>query len=214
MSSSGGYGLCQKFPWHRYKFIILHMCVINFTWYLFLNVLKIPFNFSEPLDPNWVKLMPFQDRVSFSLSGGKAVAAAAPSKLVVPQIPKVGTSNNKKGNPVKRHASARKPKMKPEENQPKVSQFFKPLVVLVDSSSDDFLPDLVAPKKKLRGRKQNVSFSPNYSPKYSYSLRGGPFALSSPARVTPALTSPEISPVIGPSRNNTNGFILLDSESD
>ena len=165
---------------------------------MFLNVLKIPFNFSEPLDPNSVKLMPFQDRVSFSLSGGKA-ATAAPSKPVVPQIPKVVTSNNKKGNPVKRPASARKPKMKPEENQPKVSQFFKPLVVLVDSSSDDFLPDLVVPKKKLRGRKENVSFSPNYSPKYSYSLRGGPFALSSPARVTPLLTSPEMSPVICPS---------------
>ena len=192
---------------------IAYMCIINFTWYLFLNVLKIPFNFSEPLDPNSVKLMPFQDRVSFSLSGGKA-AAAAPSKPVVLQIPKVVTSNNKKGNPLKRPASARKPKMKPEKNQPKVSQFFKPLVVLVDSSSADFLPDFVAPKKKLRGRKENVSFSPDYSPKYSYSLRGGPFALSSPARVTPALTSPEMSPVIGPSQNNKNGFILLDPESD
>ena len=89
--------------------------------------------------------MPFQDRVSFSRSGGKAVAAAAPSKPVVPQIPKVGTSNSKKGNPVKRPASNRKSKIKPEENQPKVRQFFKPLVVLVDSSSDDFLPDLVVP---------------------------------------------------------------------
>ena len=193
---------------------IAYMCVINFTCYLFLNVLKIPFNFSEPLDPNMVKLMPFQDRVSFSLSGGKA-AAAAPSKPVVPQILKPVTSISKKGNPVKRPASSRgKPKMKPEENQPKVSQFFKPLVVLVDSSSDDFLPDSVVPKKKLCGKKKNMSFSPDYSPKYSYSVRGGPFALSSPARVTPALTSPEMSPVISPSRNNTNGFILLDSESD
>ena len=170
----------------------------KFYLLFFLNVLKIPFNFSEPLDPNTVKPLPFQDRVSFSLSGGKA-AAAAPSKPVVPQILKPVTSNSKKGNPVKRPASSRgKPKMKPEENQPKVSQFFKPLVVLVDSSSDDFLPDLVAPKKKLRGKKKNVSFSPDYSPKYSYSVRSGPFASSSHAGVTPALTSPEMSPVIGP----------------
>ena len=190
---------------------IAYMCVINVSWYLFYNVLKISLNFSEPLDPNSVKPMPFQDRVSFSWSGGKAVAAAALSKPVVPQIPKVGTSNNKKGNPVKRPASTRKPKIKPEENQPKVSQFFKPLVVLVDSSSDDFLPDLVVPKQKLHGRKENVLFSPDYSPKYSYSVRGGPFAFSSPARVTPALTSPEMSPVRCPPRNNTNGFILLDS---
>ena len=137
---------------------IAYMCVINVIWYLCYNVLKISLNFSEPLDPNSVKPMPFQDRVSFSWSGGKAVAAAAPSKPVVPQIPKVGTSNNKKGNPAKRPAST--------------------------------------------------------SPKYSYSVRGGPFALSSPARVNPALTSPKMSSVRCPPRNNTNGFILLDSESD
>ena len=120
----------------------------------------------------------------------------------------------KKGNAVKRPASSRgKPKIKPEENQPKVSQFFKPLVVIADSSSDDFLPDIVTPKNKLRASKKDFSFSPDYSPKYSYSLRGGPFALSSPARLNPALTSPEMSPV-SPSQSNTNGYILLDSESD
>ena len=193
---------------------IAYMCVINVIWYFCYNVLKISLNFQSHWIQNSVKPMPFQDRVSFSRSGGKAVAAAAPSKLVVPQIPKVGTSNNKKGNPVKRPVSTRKPKIKPEENQPKVSQFFKLLVVLVYSSSDDFLPDLVVPKQKLHGRKDNVSISPNYSPKYSYSVRGCPFALSSPARVNPALSSPEMSLVRCPPRNNTNGFILLDSESD
>ena len=181
---------------------------------MFLKCTQKSLNLSEPLDLNAVKLMPFQDRVSFSVSGAKA-AAAAPSKPEVSPIQKPVTSNRKKGNLMKKPVSSRgKPKIKPEENQPKVSQFFKPLVVVVDSSGNDFLPDLVVPKKKLRGRKKDLTFSPDYSPKYSYSFRGGPFALSSPARVNTALKSPEMSPVVGPSHNNTNGFILLDSESD
>ena len=104
--------------------------------------------------------------------------------------------------------------IKPEENQPKVSQFFKPLVVLVDSSGDDFLPDLVDPKKKSRVGSKDLSFSPDYTPSYSYKFGCGPYALLSTARVKPTLTSPEMSPVMGVSSNNNNGYILLDTESD
>ena len=144
---------------------------------MLLSCIQNSLNVAEPLDPTAVKPMPFQDRVTFSMSGGKP-AATAPSKPVDSAMMKPVTSNMKKGNAVKRPASSRgKPKIKPEENQPKVSQFFKPLVVIVDSSSDDFLPDIVTPKNKLRASKKDFSFSPDYSPKYSYSLRGGPFAL-------------------------------------
>ena len=116
-------------------------------------------NVAEPLDPTAVKPMPFQDRVTFSMSGGKP-AATAPSKPVDSAMTKPVTSNMKKGNAVKRPASSRgKPKIKPEENQPKVSQFFKPLVVIADSSSDDFLPDIVTPENKLRASKKDFSFS-------------------------------------------------------
>ena len=183
---------------------IVNYCVINITMYeLLISCTQNCLNVAEPLDPTVVKPMPFQDRVTFSMCGGKPAAtapskpaASAPSKLVVSQSTKPVTSNMKKGNVVKRPASSRgKPKIKPEENQPKVSQFFKPLVVIADSSSDDFLPDIVAPKNKLYTSKKDFSFSPDYSPKYSYSFIGGPFALSSPARVNPALTSPEMSPV-------------------
>ena len=141
---------------------------------------------AEPLDPTAVKLMPFQDRVTFSICGGKLAAtapskpaattlskpaASAPSKPVVSQSTKAVTANMKKGNAVKRPASSRgKPKIKPEENQPKVSLFFKPLVVIADSSSDDFLPDIVAPKNKFHTSKKDFSFSPDYSSKYSYSF--------------------------------------------
>ena len=161
-----------------------------------------------PVDDSVAKPMPFQDRISLSYSV-KSTASAP-----IPSTPKPVTLSGKRGQTEKCPASRGRARIKPEENQPKVSQFFKPLVVLVDSSGDDFLPDLVDKKKKSRVRSKDLSFSPDYTPNYSYKCGHGPFALSSPARVKPTLTSPEMSPVKGVSSSNTNGYILLDSESD
>ena len=166
------------------------------------------FIIAAPLDDTASKPMPFQDRVSYSV---KSAASAQPAP---PPAPKPVTLSRKRGQPEKRPASRGRSRIKPEENQPKVSQFFKPLVVLVDSSGDDFLPDLVDPKKKSRVRSKDLSFSPDYTPSYSYKFGCGPYALSSPARVKPTLTSPEMSPVMGVSSSNNNGYILLDTESD
>ena len=165
-----------------------------------------------PLDDSAAKLMPFQDRVSYSVKS--TASAPIPSQPVQPSTPKLVTLSRKRGQTEKCPTSQGRARIKPEENQPKVSQFFKPLVVLVDSSGDDFLPDLVDKKKKSRVRSKDLSFSPDYTPNYSYKFVHGPFALSSPARVKPTLTSPEMSPVKGVSSSNTNGYILLDSESD
>ena len=59
-----------------------------------------------------------------------------------------------------------------------------------------------------------MSFSPDYTPSYSYKFGRGPYALSSPARDKPTLTSPEMSPVKGVSSINNIGYILVGSESD
>ena len=165
------------------------------------------------LDENAVKPMPCQDRVLYSVSTPPVPKTEAPAPAVKA---KPVTSKSKKGLPEKRVTSRAKPKLKPEENQPKVSAFFKPLIVLGNSSStDDFLPDLVPPKKKLMVKRKDLSFSPDYSPKYTYNFRSGPYALSSPARVNPNLDSPDVSPVFGVKHSNSNGFILLDTtESD
>ena len=58
------------------------------------------------------------------------------------------------------------------------------------------------------------TFSPDYTPSYSYKFGRGPYALSSPARVKPTLISPEMSPVKGVTSSNNIGYILLDTESD
>ena len=176
--------------------------------YFTINFNKMCFIFAAPLDNTASKPMLFQDRVSYSM---KSAASAQPAP---PPAPKPVTLSRKRGQPEKRPTSRGRSRIKPEENQPKVSQFFKPLVVLVDSSGDDFLPDLVDPKKKSRVRRKDLSFSPNYTPSYSYKFGCGPYALSSPARVKPTLTSPEMSPVMGVSSSNNNGYILLDTESD
>ena len=160
-----------------------------------------------------MKLLPFQDCITYSVKSTapvpKTATPAPPAKI------KPVTSKSKKGQPEKRTSRA-KPKIWPEENQPKVSSFFKPLIVLGNSSSsDDFLPDLVPPKKKLIVKSKDLSFSPDYSPKYTYNFRSRPYALSSPARVNPNLASPDVSPVFGVKHSNSNGFILLDTtESD
>ena len=101
---------------------------------------------AAPLDDTASKPMPFQDRVSYSVKS--AASALIPSQPVPPSAPKPVTLSCKRGQPEKHPESRGRSRIKPEENQPKVSQFFKPLVVLVDSSGDDFLPDLVDPKKK------------------------------------------------------------------
>ena len=170
------------------------------------------FIIAAPLDDTASKPMPFQDWISYSVK-------TAASALIQPQpaplsAPKPVTLSCKRGQPEKHPPSRERSHIKPEETQPKVSQFFKPLVVLVDSSGDDFLPDLVDPKKKLHVRRKDLSFSPDYTPSYSYKFGCGPYALSYPARVKPTLTSPEMSPVMGVSSNNNNGYILLDTESD
>ena len=170
------------------------------------------FIIAAPLDDTASKPMPFQDRVSYSMKS--AASALIPSQPAPPSAPKPVTLSRKRGQPEKRPTSRGRSRIKPEENQPKVSQFFKPLVVLVDSSGDDFLPDLVDPKKKSHVRSKDLSFSPDYTPSYSYKFGRGPYALSSPARVKPTLTSPEMSPVMGVSSSNNNGYILLDTESD
>ena len=165
-----------------------------------------------PLDNTASKPMPFQDRVSYSVKS--TASAPIASQPAWPSTPQPVTKSCNKGQPQKHPASRGKSHIKPEENQPKVSQFFKPLVGLVDSSGDDFLPDLVDPKKKSCVRSKDLSFSPDYTPNYTYKFGCGPYALSSPARVKPTLTSPEMSPVKGVSSSNTNGYILLDRESD
>ena len=155
--------------------------------------------------------MPFQDWVSYSVKS--AASAPIPSQPAPPSAPKPVTLSHKRGQPEKRPASRGRSRIKPEENQPKVSQFFKPLVVLVDRSGDDFLPDLVDTKKS-RVRSKDLSFSPNYTSSYSYKFGHGPYALSSPARDKPTLTSPEMSPVKGVYSINNIGYILVGSESD
>ena len=178
--------------------------------------LKINFNemcliIAAPLDDTASKPMPFQDQVSYSVKS--AASAPIPSQPAPPSAPKPVTLSRKRGQPEKSPASRGRSRIKPEENQPKVSQLFKPLVVLVDSSGDDFLPDLVD-TKKLPVRSKDLSFSPNYTPSYSYKFGRGPYALSSPARDKPTLTSPEMSPVKGVSSINNIGYILVGSESD
>ena len=179
--------------------------------------LKINFNemcliIVAPLDDTTSKPMPFQDQVSYSVKS--AASAPVPSQPAPPSAPKPVTLSRKRGQPEKRPTSRGRSRIKPEENQPKVSQFFKPLIVLVDSSGDDFLPDLVDTKKKSHVRSKDLSFSPDYTPSYSYKFGPGPYALSSPARVKPTLTSPEMSPVKGVSSSNNIGYILVGSESD
>ena len=166
------------------------------------------------LDEKAAKPIPCQDRVSYSVKSTPPVLKTAKPESAAKV--KTVTSKTKTRQPEKRTTSRAKPKIKPEENQPKVSAFFKPLIVLGNSSStDDFLPDLVPPKKKLRAKSKDLSFSPDYSPKYTYNFRSGPYALSSPARVNPKLDSPDVSPVFGVKHRNSNGFILLDTtESD
>ena len=180
--------------------------------YFKINFNKMCFIIAAPLDDTASKPMPFQDRVSYSMKS--AASAPIPSQPAPPSAPKPVTLSHKRGQPEKRPASRGRSCIKPEENQPKVSQFFKPLEVLVDSSGDDFLPDLVDPKKKSHVRSKDLSFSPDYTPSYSYKFGCGPYALSSPARVKPTLTSPEMSPVMGVSSSNNNGYILLDTGSD
>ena len=175
--------------------------------YFKINFDKMCFIIAAPIDDTASKPMPFQDRISYSMKS--AASAPIPSQPAPLSAPKPVTLSCKRGQPEKYPASI----IKPEENQPKVSQFFKPLVVLVDSSGDDFLPDLVDPKKS-RVRSKDLSFSPDYTPSYSYKFGCGPYALLSTARVKPTLTSPEMSPVMGVSSNNNNGYILLDTESD
>ena len=180
--------------------------------YFKINFNKMCFIIAAPLDDTASKPMPFQDRVSYSVMS--AASALIPSQPAPPSGPKPVTLSCKRGQPEKHPASRGRSRIKPEENQPKVSQFFKPLVVLVDSSGDDFLPDLVDPKKKSHVRSKDLSLSPDYTPSYSYKFGCGPYALSSPARVKSTLTSPEMSPVMGVSSSNNNGYILLDTESD
>ena len=133
--------------------------------------------FAELLDEKAPKPLPFQARITYS-----AKSTAPVPKTATPALPakiKPVTSNPKKGQPEK-HTSRAKPKIWPEENQPKVSSFFKPLIVLGNSSSsDDFLPDLVPPKMKLIVKSKDSSLSPNYSPNYTYNFRSRPYALSS-----------------------------------
>ena len=126
------------------------------------------FIIAAPLDHTASKPMPFQDRVSYSVKS--AASALIPSQPAPPSAPKPVTLSCKRGQPEKRPASRGRSRIKPEENQPKVSQFFKPLVVLVDSSGDDFLPDLVDPKKKSRVRSKDLSFSPITLPVIATSL--------------------------------------------
>ena len=114
--------------------------------YFKINFNKMCFIIAAPLDDTALKPMPFQDWVSYSVKS--AASALIPSQPVPPSAPKPVTLSHKRGQPEKRPASRGRSRIKPEENQPKVSQFFKPLVVLVHSSGDDFLPDLVDPKKK------------------------------------------------------------------
>ena len=179
--------------------------------YFQINFNKMCFIIAAPLDNTTSKPMPFQDWVSYSMKS--AASAPIPSQPAPPSAPKPVTVSHKRGQPEKRPTSRGRSHIKPL-NQPKVSQFFKLLVVLVDSSGDDFLPDLVDPKKESCVRSKDLSFSPNYTPSYSYKFGHLPYALSSPARVKPQLTSPEMSPVMGVSSSNTNGYILLDTESD
>ena len=177
---------------------------INFNQMCFIIVALLVDTASKP--------MPFQDRLSCSMKS--TASAPIPSQPAQPSAPKPVTVSHKGGQPEKRPASRGRPYIKPEENQPKVSQFFKPLVVLVDSSGDNFLLHLVDPKKKSCFRSKDLSFSPDYTPIYSYKFGCGPYALPSPARVKPTLTLPEMSHVMGVSSSNTNGYILLDTESD
>ena len=107
--------------------------------YFKINFNKMCFIIAAPLDDTASKPMPFQDRVSYSMKS--AASAPIPSQPAPPSAPKPVTLSHKRGQPEKRPASRGRSHIKPEENQPKVSQFFKPLVVLVDSSGDDFLPD-------------------------------------------------------------------------
>ena len=72
---------------------------------MLLSCIQNSLNVAEPLDPTAVKPMPFQDRVTFSMSGGKP-AATAPSKPVDSAMTKPVTSNTKKGNAMKRPASS------------------------------------------------------------------------------------------------------------
>ena len=152
--------------------------------------LKINFNemcliIAAPLDDTASKPMPFpfQDWVSYSVKS--TASAPIPSQPAPPSAPKPVTLSRKRRQPEKSPASRGRSCIKPEENQPKVSQFFKPLVVLVDSSSDDFLPDLVDTKKKSRVRSKDLSFSPDYTPSYSYKFGRGPYALSSLLGLSP-----------------------------
>ena len=101
---------------------------------------------TAPLDNTASKPMPFQDRVSYSVKS--AASAPIQSQPAPRSAPKPVTLSCKRGQPEKRPTSRGRSRIKPEENQPKVSQFFEPLVVLVDSSGVDFLPDLVDTKKK------------------------------------------------------------------
>ena len=180
--------------------------------YFQINFNQMCFIIVALLDDTAPKPLPFQDQVSYSMKS--TASAPIPSQPAQPSAPKPVTVSRKRGQSEKRSASRGRTHIKPEENQPKVSQFFKLLVVLVDTSGDNFLPDLVDPKKKSCVRSKDLSFSPDYTPSYSYKFGHGPFALSSPTRVNLTLTSPEMSPVMGVSSSNTNGYILLDSESD
>ena len=119
-----------------------------------------------PLDNSASKLMSFQDRVSYSVKSTES--APVPSQPAQSSAPKPVTVSHKRGQPEKRPTSRGRAHIKPEENHPKVSQFFKLLIVLVDSSGDNFLPDLVDPKKKSHVRSKDLSFSPDYTPNYSY----------------------------------------------
>ena len=114
--------------------------------YLQINFNKMCSIIAVPLDDTASKPMPFQDQVSYSVKS--AASAPIPSQPAPPSTPKPVTVSHKRGQHEKCPTSRGRSCIKPEENQPKVSQFFKPLVVLVDSSGDDILPDLVDPKKK------------------------------------------------------------------
>ena len=104
--------------------------------------------------------------------------------------------------------------MMPEKNQPKVSQFFKPLSVVLNSSADELLRNFVSHREKRCVRKKELSFAMKNSSNCAYNSLSGPLALSSPARVYTASISPDNSPEVGHLQNNSNDSILLDSESD
>ena len=91
--------------------------------YFQINFNQICFIIVAPLDDTAPKLLLFQDQVSYSVKSTASVPI--PSQPAQPSAPKPVTVSRKRGQPEKHPRSRGRAHIKPEENQPKVSQFFK-----------------------------------------------------------------------------------------